>query len=57
MILFMILFAMACCFVPPLWYAFLVVALIFFAVASPGPFAWIMATGIGGAIIIKAQEG
>ena len=57
MILFMILFALTCCFVPLLWYVFIVSVLIFFAMVAPGTFAWILATGIGGAIIIKALEG
>ena len=51
-----ILFALACCFFPALWYVFLVLVLIFFATVAPGTFAWVLATGIGGAIIIKALE-
>ena len=56
MILFMILFALACCFVPPLWYVFFVFCLLCLAMSAPAMFAWILAVGIGGAVVIKALQ-
>lgn len=53
----MILFALVCCFVPPLWYVFFAFCLLCFALTAPAQFAWILAVGLGGAVVVKALEG